>query len=103
MINDKKAFLKEYLIQESKLNRLKEMKKKYPTKKNYYKNKIKNAKQKRRQIEIKIESINDELLREVLYNIYILGKTIEETSLEINYSKRHTERLHIKALKDIKL
>ena len=103
MIRDIKNYLKGYLILESKLNRLKEMKKKNPEKIEFYKFEIKNVYKKRNKIEEKIETVENEISREILYNKYILGKTLEEISLEINYSKRHTERLHIKALKEIKL
>ena len=103
MIDEIKDFLNSYLILESKLNRLKEMKKKNPENNEHYKNEIKNLYKKRNKIERKIETVINEILREILYNKYILGKTLEEISLEINYSKRHTERLHIKALKEIKL
>lgn len=103
MIREKKKYLKNYLIQESKLNRLKIMQKKNPKKKSFYKEKIKNAYYIRSKIEQKIESIEDELLKEILYDKYILGMTLEEVSISINYSKRHTERLHIKALEEIKL
>ena len=103
MIDEIKDFLNSYLILESKLNRLKEIKKKNPENNEHYKNEIKNLYKKRNKIERKIETVKNEILREILYNKYILGKTLEEISLEINYSKRHTERLHIKALKEIKL
>jgi len=103
MIRDIKNYLKGYLILESKLNRLKEMKKKNPENIEFYKYEIKNVYKKRNKIEEKIETVENEISREILYNKYILGKTLEEISLEINYSKRHTERLHIKALKEIKL
>lgn len=103
MIRDIKNYLKGYLILESKLNRLKEMKKKNPENIEFYKFEIKNVYKKRNKIEEKIETVENEISREILYNKYILGKTLEEISLEINYSKRHTERLHIKALKEIKL
>ena len=103
MTKESKNYLKSYLILETKLNRLNEMKKKNPEKIAYYKSEIKNVYINRNKIEEKIESVENDLSREILYNKYILGKTLEEISIEINYSKRHTERLHIKALKEIKL
>ena len=103
MILDIKNKMKGYLIFETKLNRLKEMKKKNPENIEFYKFEIKIVYKKRNKIEEKIETVENEISIEILYNKYILGKSLEEISLEINYSKRHTERLHIKALKEIKL
>lgn len=48
----------------------------------------------RREIESCIIGIPDDKLRDVLRNIYIDGKTIEETAEHIGYSARHTRRLH---------
>lgn len=103
MIRDTKIYLKQYLIKEAKLSRLKQMKNKYPNRRQFYQEKIKNVYKERNKIEEKIESVDEELLREILYNKYILGKSLEEISIIINYSKRHTERLHMKALKKIQI
>ena len=54
-------------------------------------------------LEAKIEALPDDNLREVLYNKYILGQTLEEISFTLNYSKRHIERLHVKALEKFTL
>ena len=94
----KKQFLKSYLLQETKIRRLSEMPLLTPQEKKKYLAQIKECKRARDNIENAIAKINDDLLREVLYQTYICGRTLEETSLIINYSKRHTERLHIKAL-----
>lgn len=103
MNSQKKIFLKSYLIQESKISRLKKMKTMNPKNKENYDQKIKESKLLRKKIEKIIDSVDDDLLRELLYNKYILGKTLEEIGLILNYSKRHIERLHIKALEKIEI
>ena len=55
----------------------------------------------RNNIEKAIKNLPDNLLSEILYRKYILGKTLEEISFTLNYSKRHIERLHLKALEII--
>ena len=52
----------------------------------------------RREIESCIIGIPDDKLRDVLRNIYIDGKSIEETADRIGYSARHTRRLHALAV-----
>ena len=68
-----------------------------------YLKQIKECEETRILIEEKISVVEDELLREILTLKYLCGKTIEETAIIINYSKRHTERLHAKALSIIKI
>lgn len=72
-----------------------------PNKKQYIK-KIKECEKKRNDIENSIEKLSDQRFKLVLYEKYICGRTLEEISLILNYSKRHIERLHIAALKDFK-
>lgn len=101
MIKEKKLYLKRYLVQESKISRYKQMKRTDPKRKKLYEEKIALADSLRKEIENKIETLDDDILKEILYNKYILGKTLDEISLIVNYSKRHVERLHIKALNEI--
>ena len=96
-----KAFLKRYLLQEAKISTLAAMHEKDRQNSEYYNEQILECKKLRLKIEEKINTVNDETLRELLFQKYILGKTLEEISLVINYSKRHTERLHRKALAQI--
>ncbi len=103
MPKDKKKFLKLYLLQQSKINRLHEMIAHNPSKKDTYLRQIAECEQLRSQIEETIAQIDDDTLKEVLLQKYICGKTLEEISLVLNYSKRHTERLHISALKQLKI
>ena len=76
---------------------------KNPQRKEYYERKIENCKKLRFQIEQVIESVEDNTLSEVLYQKYIFGRTLEQIGCILNYSKRHIERLHIKALEKIEI
>ncbi len=98
-----KAFLKRYLLQEAKIRTFAEMHEKRRENSEYYNKQIAECKMLREKIEKKISAVEDETLKELLFQKYILGKTLEEISLVINYSKRHTERLHRKALAAIKI
>lgn len=100
MQKQKKEYLKRYLLQEAKIARFKQMN---YIDKNTLKNKITEAENLRLEIEIKINSLDNELLIELLYQKYILGKTLDEISIILNYSKRHIERLHVKALEKIEI
>ncbi len=103
MQTQKKKYLKLYLLQESKINRLEQMKRLYPDRKCECEKEICASLKLRGEIERKIKAIDDPLLSELLYQKYILGKTLEELSYIFNYSLRHIERLHKKALEKFKL
>ncbi len=103
MRQEKKKYLNSYLLQEAVIERLCEMCVCFPERKEKYNSEINKAKQKRLEIENKITAIEDTLLRELLFQKYVFGKTLEEISLILNYSKRHIERLHIKALDEFKM
>lgn len=103
MPKEKKEYLKLYLLQESKINRLKHMIIKNPENIEIYEKEIAKAKLLRNEIEVKINNVSNPLLSELLIQKYIMGKTLEEISLILNYSKRHIERLHIKALENFEL
>lgn len=103
MQNEKKEYLKQYMYQESVIRSLNQLALINPEKKDIYRDKISQALEIRSDIEQKISSVEDTVLREVLYNKYIFGKTLEEISYILNYSKRHIERLHIKALEKIEI
>ena len=45
-----------------------------------------------------IDAVDGGILSEILSQKYICGRSLEEIGYLINYSKRQTERLHIKAL-----
>lgn len=98
-MNAKKEYLNSYLLQGDEIRILNEMILKNPSKKNLYLKKIKQCELKRHNIEKSIEKISDQRFKLVLYEKYICGRTLEEISLILNYSKRHIERLHVAALK----
>lgn len=103
MLKNKRNYLKSYLLQQAKISRLKEMILVNPNFKETYRQEIKTAENLRSEIEEKISQMEDEILKELLFQKYILGKTLEEIGYIINYSKRHTERLHIVALEKFKM
>jgi len=103
MINKKKQYLKRYLLQSKKIDRYEKMEKRCTKEENTYKKYISASINLRNEIEEKIQNIDDELLIELLYEKYIFGKTLEEIALILNYSKRHIERLHIKALEKLEI
>lgn len=103
MVKSKKKYLNSYLLQQSKINRLKQMIVLNPDLESDYKDQIKHAKTLRNDIEKKIALVDNSILSEILFQKYILGHTLEEISLIINYSKRHTERMHITALEKFKM
>lgn len=103
MRQEKKNYLNAYLLQEAKIKRLKEMKKISPDKSQEYSKKIKECKSLRDEIEYKIKAVDGGVLSEILFQKYIFGKTLEEISYILNYSKRQIERLHITALEKFNL
>lgn len=98
MLEEKKKYLKLYVLQETVINRYINLSRLHPENINQYKTKIKEAENLRFKIEESISAVDDPLLCELLNLKYVFGKTLEEISLSLNYSKRHIERLHIKAL-----
>ena len=102
-MKNKKEYLNSYLLQNNTIKILNEMLSKNPSAKNTYLKKIKECENKRLAIENSIEKITDPRLKIILYEKYICGRTLEEISLILNYSKRHIERLHIQALKLFKI
>lgn len=102
-IQSKKNYLKQYILQEAIISRYINMCKINPKKCKFYKEKIEEAENLRQVIEEKISNINKPVLSELLTQKYIFGKTLEEIGLILNYSKRHIERLHIKALDEFEI
>lgn len=103
MREEKKQYLSSYLLQESKINRLNSMIEKNPEKRDLYICYINESENLRDEIEEKIKAVDDELLCEVLYQKYVFGQTLEQIGYILNYSKRHIERLHQKALEKFKM
>lgn len=98
MRQKKKEYLSTYLLQETKISRLKTMAKLNPELKHEYDKGIKEALALRQTIEKQISLVDGGILSELLFQKYIFGKTLEDISYILNYSPRHIERLHIKAL-----
>ena len=103
MRKNKKQYLNKYLLQQAKIDRLNKMSLLNPDLKTKYEQEIQSAKAIRNEIEDKIARVDDGILSEVLFQKYILGRTLEEVSLAINYSKRQTERFHLAALEKFKM
>lgn len=98
MRQKKKEYLSSYLLQETKINRLKKMADLNPQLEPEYNKALNEALLLRIKIERQISEVDSGILSEVLYQKYIFGKTLEDISAILNYSTRHIERLHIKAL-----
>lgn len=103
MRKQKKEYLSTYLLQETKISRLKTMSKINPELKNLYEKEIDQALLLRQKIEKQILAVDGGILSEVLFQKYVFGKTLEDISYTLNYSSRHIERLHIKALDEFRL
>ncbi len=103
MRQKKKEYLNSYLLMETKINRLRQMASLNPELKENYNAALNEALNLRLKIESQIAEVDGGILSELLYQKYIFGKSLEEVSYIINYSVRHTERLHIKALDKFKL
>lgn len=103
MNKEKKEYLSLYLLQNEKIRRLNETALHNPEEKELFVSKIKAAQTLRREIEDKIEAVDGGVLSELLYLKYVCGKTLMQISYELNYSVRHIERLHIKALQKFKM
>ncbi len=103
MNKKKKEYLSLYLLQHAKIKRLNEMIKLNPEEKPHYLTEIKEATLLREEIERKIQAVGDGTLSELLYLKYVCGKSLLQISYILNYSTRHTERLHIKALEKFNL
>lgn len=103
MRQKKKEYLSQYLLQEAKLSRLRTMINMNPELKNGYEKEIFAALEIRKLIEKQIKAVDGGILSEVLFQKYVFGKTLEDISYILNYSQRHIERLHIKALDEFKM
>lgn len=100
---EKKEYLDLYLLQQAKIERLRKQIEINPDKKEKYLNSIKEAKELRDKIEDDIERTQGEVLKEILCQHYLCGRTLEETAYRLNYSKRQIERLHKKAIENVNI
>lgn len=95
--------LKKYRVLISKIARLKGMENMCPENRSRYRKEENACITERDKIEAAINRIDGGILTEILSLKYMCGKSLEEIAFDICYSKRQTERLHIKALRAIKI
>ncbi len=100
-MTDKKQYLKKYLLNQKRIERLNELIIINPRGKARYLNQISDCEKRCEEIEAKINELDDELLREILFLKYIGGENLKEISKKISYSQRHTERMHTQAIEKI--
>ncbi len=86
------------MMQQAKARRVKRLLKMNPECRKRYIGELEKIQKQKASMEIAVDSVDGGLLSEVLAQIYLCGRTLEETAAELNYSKRQIERLHIKAL-----
>ena len=97
-VDDAREYLKRYRLLQAKITRLEQMMSENPEKREKYREELHNTIALRDIIEDSIDAIDGGILSEILSQKYICGRSLEEIGYLINYSKRQTERLHIKAL-----
>ncbi len=95
---EKKDYLILYRLQQPKIDSAKNLMRNDISHYDTYINILKNAETLRRKIEEEIGSVDENILREILFSKYILGMSLESIAESLNYSKRQIERLHSKAL-----
>lgn len=94
----KKEYLKGYRVLQAKIARLMNMINECPENYERLNAEAEKTREKRDKIESTIEKIDGGVLSEILFQKYILGKSMEQIGYAINYSKRQVERLHLKAV-----
>lgn len=97
----KKSYLSKYRVQQAKIRRINQMIIENPQLKAEYAPQLAECHKIRKRIEKAIEAVDGNILSEILYQKYLCGKTLEEISYTLNYSKRHIERMHIAALQKL--
>ncbi len=97
-VDEAREYLKRYRLLQAKITRLEQMLSECPEKREKYLKELNLAISLRDGIEDSIDAVDGGILSEILSQKYICGRSLEEISYLINYSKRQTERLHIKAL-----
>ena len=102
-MKNKKQFLRKYRLQQKKIERLREMIILNPRNNSRYLKQIAVCEKNCEIIEAKINAIDNELFREILFLKYVCGKTLKEIAVIIEYSLRHTERMHMEAVREIEL
>lgn len=101
--DEKRTYLKSYKVQHLKLRRMKEMMDMCPENKEKYQKEYIHTLNLRNKIEEEIDGVDGAVLTEILSQKYICGRSLEQISFAMNYSKRQIERLHLKALDMLKI
>lgn len=99
----KKEYLELYLIQQARIERLRDQMSINPKTVRRYRKKIRDAERLRRRIEDTIDAVDGGILSEVLSQKFLCGRNFEQIALTLNYSKRHIERLYIRAMEKINI
>lgn len=99
----KREYLKGYRIQQMRIVRLNELMQDYPHMAVKYSTQLQQCVAYCQKMEDEIDAIGDEFLSELLLQKYMCGKSLEEIGLGFGYSKRHMERLHVRALERFKI
>ena len=94
----KQEYLKKYRVLAARVGRFREMAKLCPDNSERYKTEIADTIALRDSIERAVNAIDGGVLTEILSLKYICGKSLEEISYSLGYSRRQTERLHLRAL-----
>ncbi len=102
-MNEKKKYLSLYMLQHARIERLVGMLETGTGNQAECLAGIRKANELRNEIERKIKEVDGGVLSELLYLKYVCGKPLLEISFILNYSVRHTERLHKKALEKLEL
>ena len=102
-VNENIEKLRKYRLFAAKIERLNEMGLMFPKERKHFLEKAQKCRQSMKNIERAIAKVDDGLLSEILFQKYVLGRNFDAVSLAVNYSKRQTERLHLAALKKLKI
>lgn len=98
-MEEKKKYLSGYRLASMRIRRLGELIEDFPELSGRFAEKLQENIAVRERIEQQIDAVDGGVLSELLSQKYISGKSLEEIGFCMNYSKRHIERLHLKALK----
>ncbi|MBO4467884.1 MAG: hypothetical protein J5766_01150 [Clostridia bacterium] len=90
-----------YRVFGTKMDRFHEMGLMFPKEKKSYDDKAKKCRVLMKNIENAIAEVDDGILSEILFQKYVLGRSLETISYAVNYSKRQIERLHLCALEKV--
>ena len=102
-LDEKRAYLSLYPLQQIKIERLRSLMFKNPDRRDTYNATLHRAERLRNEIEDAIDAVDNGLLTEILSQKYLCGKSLEDIANMLNYSKRQIERLHIIALEQLQL